>query len=280
VAAVGLLAYAPFDLASRALSRLLTPQTPPALQSAALGALAAQTQPEVGKQLLAGWRTFGPKVRRDCVDALLVNASRLGDLLDAVERGEVGRGEIDRDVKQLLMNHRQSAIARRARGLFEADLPGDRTQVVAAYQPALRAAGSADRGRGVFLKRCSTCHRVGSEGHAVGPDLASTLNKSPADLLMAILDPNREAQPNFVSYTLVTTEGLIHNGIIAAESSASVTLRRAEGKEDQVLRAQIEELVSSGKSLMPEGLEKDIAPAEMADLLAYLKSIGPAAASK
>src|SRR5262249_53239284 len=43
-----------------------------------------------------------------------------------------------------------------------------------------------------------------------------------------------------------------------------------EGKEQVIPRSEIDELVSSGKSLMPEGLEKDISVADMADLLAYL----------
>jgi hypothetical protein len=41
------------------------------------------------------------------------------------------------------------------------------------------------------------------------------------------------------------------------------------------LRGELEELQGSSKSLMPEGLEKDVAPPEVADLLAYLGSIRP-----
>ena len=48
-----------------------------------------------------------------------------------------------------------------------------------------------------------------------------------------ILDPNREAQPNFTAYNLITNDGRVLNGIIVAESSASITLRRAEGKEER-----------------------------------------------
>jgi putative heme-binding domain-containing protein len=93
---------------------------------------------------------------------------------------------------------------------------------------------------------------------------------------VAIVDPNREAQPNYISYTLVTHQGTVHTGIIVAESAAGVTLRRADAREDRVLRSEIEELASTGKSLMPEGLEKDITAAEMADLIAFIKSLRPA----
>jgi hypothetical protein len=58
-----------------------------------------------------------------------------------------------------------------------------------------------------------------------------------------------------------------------AESAAGVTLRRADAKEDRILRTEIEELASTVKSLMPEGLDKDITPSEMADLIAFIKSL-------
>ena len=104
--------------------------------------------------------------------------------------------------------------------------------------------------------------------------MQSVANKSPADLLIAILDPNREAQPNFATYVVETQDGKVLNGLLVAESATSVTLRRAEAKEDVVLRSNIETIVSNGKSLMPEGFEKDVPPAAVADLLAYLKSLG------
>jgi putative heme-binding domain-containing protein len=131
----------------------------------------------------------------------------------------------------------------------------------------------AARGKAAFQKTCINCHKVGDAGHAVGPDLASVANKSPRDLLIALLDPSREAQPNYASYTAVLTDGRIVTGIIAAETASSVTFRRAEGKEDLVLREQIEELKSNGQSLMPVGLEKDVTPQEMADVIAFIKGI-------
>ena len=88
--------------------------------------------------------------------------------------------------------------------------------------------------------------------------------------MIHILDPNREVAPPFVAYSIVTADGRALSGIIAAESDASVTLRRAEGVEETVLRNQIERLESSGLSLMPEGLEKDLTIEDMAHLIALI----------
>jgi putative heme-binding domain-containing protein len=117
---------------------------------------------------------------------------------------------------------------------------------------------------------------MGTVGHQVAPPLASVSNKSSADLLIAILDPSREAQPNFNTYTVVSLQGKIYTGIIVTETANSITLRRAEAKEDVVLRSNIDVLQSSGKSLMPEGLEKDLKPQDIADVIAFIKTIKPA----
>jgi len=94
--------------------------------------------------------------------------------------------------------------------------------------------------------------------------------------LINILDPNREAQPNFMTYTLVTVEGRVLTGIVAAETANTVTLTRAEGKQDIVPRSRIEMLVSNGKSLMPEGLEKELSPRALRDVVAWIKGLKPA----
>ena len=61
--------------------------------------------------------------------------------------------------------------------------------------------------------------------------------------------------------------------MIAAETANSITLKRAEGESDTVLRDQIDELVDTGMSIMPEGLEKQIDTQAMADLLDQLNRV-------
>jgi putative heme-binding domain-containing protein len=91
-------------------------------------------------------------------------------------------------------------------------------------------------------------------------------------VLLNILDPNRDVKPQFLSYVLVTTSGRVLTGMIAAETANSLTIRKPDGVEETVLRLEIEELRGTGLSFMPEGLEKQVDVAAMADLLAYLIS--------
>jgi len=273
ISAIGLLAFADYETASRHLSAFLSPQTPQALGRAAVAALARQDSDKVATLLLSGWRSYTPQLRRDVVDALLSSTGHIAVLLKAVENKRVRHGDLSRDKKQQLVNHPNKTIRRRARKLFGAGLKTDRSRVVAAYRNALNLQGDVKRGRKLFRKNCSVCHRVGDVGHRVAPELASVKNKSPDDLLIAILDPNREAQPNFNVYTVISKQGKIYTGIIAAETASSITLRRAERKEDVILRSNIDRIVSSGKSLMPEGLEKDLSRQDLADVIAFVRTI-------
>src|SRR5205814_7730765 len=129
----------------------------------------------------------------------------------------------------------------------------DRKKVIDDYRPALELQADAARGKAVFQKTCSTCHRLENVGVEVGPDLLSALrNKSREQLLTDILDPSREVDPRYINYMVTTKAGRSFSGMIAAETASSLTLRRAEKAEDTILRNQIDEIVATAKSLMPE----------------------------
>ena len=87
---------------------------------------------------------------------------------------------------------------------------------------------------------------------------------------MAILDPNRAVEEKFIQYVAVTADGRVLTGIIASETGNSITLVTGEGKEEVILREELQSLTRSGISQMPEGLEADLDPQKFADLIAYL----------
>ena len=91
---------------------------------------------------------------------------------------------------------------------------------------------------------------------------------------MNVLDPSRSVESNFRTYQVLTADGKVINGMLAGESANSIRLINTQGKEEQVLREDIEEMNASAKSLMPEGFEASISKQEMADLLAFLNNRG------
>ena len=147
--------------------------------------------------------------------------------------------------------------------------------MVKEYAPALDLKGDIVKGRGVFKKSCAACHKLDGVGFDVGANLLAALpNKSGEDLLVAVFDPNREVDPRYVSYNVVTTDDRVLNGVVAAETLTGITLRRADGKDETILRSNIASLRSTGLSLMPVGLEKELPPQDVADLFAYLRIAG------
>ncbi|MCA9073920.1 MAG: c-type cytochrome [Planctomycetaceae bacterium] len=270
-AAIDLLAYASFERAGAVLGELLNPQTSQRLQLAAIGALNQQAGDQPSQVLVENWESFSPQCRKAAVDAMLSQQTRTSELLQAMTDGDVNPGDLEPADRELLMNHPDEGIREQATKVLGQPASADREEVIAQYESALEQSPNGEQGRAVYKKLCSNCHRLGTEGHAVGPDLASVKNKSARDLLIAILDPNRERQPNYTSYTLLTIDGRVVTGLISAETKASVTLRRAEGKEETVLREDIEVLKSNGVSLMPANLEKELKPEDVAGVVALIR---------
>ena len=115
-----------------------------------------------------------------------------------------------------------------------------------------------------------SCHRAGSEGHLLGPDLNTVKAAGKEKLLESILDPNREVLPQYVAQMIETKAGDSLVGLIAYENAAAITLREAFGKESVVPRTTIQKIQSQKQSIMPEGLEAGMTPQDMADLLEFI----------
>jgi putative heme-binding domain-containing protein len=150
------------------------------------------------------------------------------------------------------------------------EAPGPRAAALAGYRPVLDRPGDPDRGRLIFDRECLACHKLGDLGHSVGPNLAGVRRKTPEEILVSILDPNRETSPEFLEYAIAIDDGRVVTGLVAAETPGSLTIRGREGVEQTILRRNVTEIASTGKSLMPEGFEKTIPQQDMADLIAFL----------
>ena len=229
-------------------------------------------EPDVAEVLIAGWGTFSPSIRSEAAEAIFARKDRLTLLLDALEAGRIRPGDLEPARIKFLLSHPQPEIRARADKLLAGVKLARRGEVVQSHRDVLDLAGDADRGRMAFRKVCAACHKLEGVGHETGADLASVANRGAEFILLNVLDPNREVNPRYLNYVILTTDGRSLSGMISAETANSITLRRAEGATDTVLRAQIDELQSSGLSIMPEGLEKKLSKQDLADVIAYLLS--------
>lgn len=251
------------------LGGLLAPQHPAAIQRAALAGLQRGRGGRVAEILLRGWRSHSPALREGVLETLLSRPEWLEKLLAALETDALAARDIGASYRQRLLLHADAAVRDRAGRLFAA-AQSDRQAVVAGYESVARLNGRVSRGAELFQQHCAVCHRFAGQGNAVGPDLAALTDRSVPALLVAILDPNRNVEEKYLSYTAVTKSGREVSGIITSETGGSLTLRTATGAEELLLRADLTELSCSRLSLMPEGFEHHLDAQAMADLIAYL----------
>jgi putative heme-binding domain-containing protein len=271
--AIRLMGHMPFDQVADDFRGLLEPQQPQEIQLAAVQSLGTISDPRVAALLLEGWERYSPPVRREVLEAAFSRRERVAALLDAVEAGSIKATELDTARHAQLLNYPLKEIKTRAERLFAAQGTPNRKEVIESFRPLLTQTGDAVRGQNVFMKQCATCHRIAGAGQLVGPELTGLRSRSREAILMDMLDPNRALSPNYTNYLVATRDGRVLSGLIASETASSITLRRAEGAEDLLLRRDIESVRATGQSLMPEGLERNMTPEEMVDLIEFLKTV-------
>jgi putative heme-binding domain-containing protein len=268
--AVALLAFGRSAGSEKTLLPLLDAQQPQAVQLAALTSLDRLAPSGLAAALLGRWSSLTPAVRDKVIEVLLKRPERTGGLLSAMEAGAVQRRDLSLMQVVALRQHSDPTFQQRAIKLIGAASEAKRDEVVQRFLPALELRGDNQRGKAVFQQRCQTCHRLGGDGFAVGPDLAGARSGEKEKLLVNILDPNREVPPNYFGYAVDTQEGDSYAGLIVNETASSVTVRQPLGIEVVVPRSQIAKMQASRQSLMPEGLEEGLTHQDLADLVDFI----------
>ncbi|MBE7496475.1 MAG: c-type cytochrome [Verrucomicrobiaceae bacterium] len=229
--------------------------------------LVSKLQPQGGVEfLLEGWDQRTPALRVQILETLLSNDTWTLALLKRPEAKSA-----DAATRARLMKHPKKNIASLAEKVFADSTSATRAAVVEKFKPALKLPGDATRGKTVFASVCISCHKLDGVGLELGPDLRSVAQHDAEKLLNSILDPSAIIEPGFMAYHCTLKSGEQLYGVIATETSASLTLKMAGNLTKSVLRSDVASLKSTGISLMPEGLEAAMTPQSLADLIAYLK---------
>jgi len=276
-AAVGLLVGAPYALLGPTAGELLNARQPLDLQLAAIGALSSVDDPQIVSFLLANFDSYTPKVQTAVINAVFSRQNRLPKLLDAIQEGVVRLSCLDAIRRVQLSENPDAEIRRRAGALLAGQGPGKgRDEVLARYQAALAGPRDTKRGKEVFDEQCAKCHKLQGQGFEVGPDLATVSTRADETLISDILDPSNQLTVGYRNYTVITEDGRIFTGVLAAETATGIVLRREEAAEDTILRKDIDEMAASGQSMMPEELDKEVSPKDLVDLIGYLREVlGP-----
>ncbi|MCA9429257.1 MAG: HEAT repeat domain-containing protein [Candidatus Omnitrophica bacterium] len=262
-----------YDRVSGALSELLTSQSHEALQVAALETLSTYDHPGVGKTIIDHWSQLAPKAKIQALDILMARQDRAMQLLVAIESEEMPGNILDSQRQTLLLGYPDSAVADKAKQIFSTLSTDEDPELYNQYAEAVTLEGDREKGKKIYLERCTQCHIAEGQGQQLGPDWSGLKSNTRETLLTSILYPNRSVDPGFTNYILETVDGDIFTGVLAFSGPNSVVLRRGGAEEDTILRKNIEYLEDTKKSIMPTNLEVGLSPQDMADLLSFIETL-------
>ena len=255
----------------------VTPQSAPELASGMVQALSASRAKGIAVILTERSRSLPPDFLKNSIRVLLSRPQSTLELLDLMEAGKLTISDLQLDQKQALRDHPNATVREKALAIMKSSggVPNsDRQKVLDSFMSITEEAGNAGSGRAMYEKHCAACHKHGDLGVNIGPNLTGMAVHPKHELLLNILDPSRSVESNFRTYSIRTTDGVVLTGMLAGESKTSMEIINALGKKEVILRDDIEELVASQKSLMPEGFEGQMSRVEMRDLLEFLASKG------
>jgi uncharacterized protein len=250
----------------RALAR---PEMPAALQSAIVAALDESGGVEA---IVPAFGTLKREQQTQAFEAMLKRPEATGALLDAVKAGSIDRAIFAPGDVARLRSHPNKQIAKRANDLFKVNNAA-KDAIIAKLVTEVEKPGNAAQGKMLFTAACAICHKLGDIGVAVGPPLDGMGAHGPAELLVHIVDPNREVDPSFWAFNITTKKGETLVGGVTSENSATVTLATQVGVRE-IAKSDIDKRENTRRSLMPEGLDA-LGPEPLRDILAFI--VGDAA---
>jgi len=136
--------------------------------------------------------------------------------------------------------------------------------------------GSAAAGEQLFWNKgaCGQCHRIGTKGTSLGPDLTRVgRQRSLAYLTASLVKPDADITPGYATVTVVTRDGKKITGVERNFDNFSAQFVDLSGKYYSFLREDVTSMTREPRSLMPSTYGTLFSETEMNDLLAYLSSL-------
>lgn len=249
------------------------------LRMAALTALLAYDDASIGARVIAVYGQLNDDVRAAAHTLLASRKAWARQLVEAVDSGSVEIATIPLDVVRKLTIHRDERIAELVSRHWR-DVGGATSEEMQAHiarYSAVLANGRGDpyAGKKLYAQSCGKCHILFGDGGRIGPDLTSYKRDDTLQMLLNVVNPSAEIREGFETVLVITDDGRVATGFRYDEDSRVLVLRGVDGQNITIPRERIEEILPQPKSIMPEGLLKDLTEQQVRDLFAYLRSSQP-----
>ena len=247
---------------------LARPDSPAALQAAII---AAMDEKGSVTELVGNLNGLKAELRTQAFDAILKRPEASLALLAAIQNGKIDPKEIGPGNIARLRTHPNKQVAKQANAMIDKLNPNAKAknELLAQLTPEVEKPGDAVKGKAMFAAACAVCHKLGDLGlRDVGPQLTGMGAHGPAELLVHIVDPNREVDPSFWAWNITTKKGETQAGVIITENQASLTLRNQVG-DFEIKKDDIATRENTRRSLMPDGLDA-LGAETLRDILAFI----------
>ena len=248
----------------------------PTLRDAALQALAAYDDPETPKVVLAAYGGFDINSRRVALNTLAGRLEYARPLAAAVRAGAVPKQDLTAfTVRQLrdLDDPDLNAFVNEVYGVAR-EASADKANEITKFKSFLTdqrlASANPSRGRALFAQVCAQCHTLYGAGGTVGPDLTGSQRANLDYVLQNVVDPSALISHEFQVTLIRTKDKRVVSGIAAELDHAWKVV--TEAGTVLVPKDEVDRVKKSELSMMPEGLLNGRSEAEVADLVAYLRS--------
>jgi putative membrane-bound dehydrogenase-like protein len=260
------------EVASRALSpnSKLTPDFPGQL----LALLSRLDDPKVGTVVLAAYPALDAADRPKAIELLTQRSAWARQLFDHIAASKVNANLLNVNQVQRVLGFKDAeltAVVNKHYGTVRTTRDPNRERLVGQMRTLVRGTkGDPHRGIEVFNRICGQCHKIHGQGQDVGPDITANGRASLEQLLSNVFDPSLVIGVSYQARTVLITDGRIVTGLLVEDSPERVVLKIQGGKLETIARGDVEATKVSELSLMPEGVEKQLQPQEIADLFAFI----------
>lgn len=239
-----------------------------------LAAFGRLDQPEVAAAVLANFDQLEPELQPRAIELLTQRPGWSRDLLTAVAGKKLKRDALNLNQLRRIASFQDESLQKKLAEVYGTIREGrdpQREQFVNRMRDFLQnTPGDPHQGQAAFKKVCAQCHKIHGEGADVGPDITLNGRNNWEQLLSNVFDPSLVVGPGYQARQLVTDDGRVLTGLAVEENEQRVVLKVQGGKIETIPRDQIEAYKVSELSMMPEDLEKQLTPQEIADLMSFL----------
>ncbi len=246
----------------------------PELYSSLIGTLGRLDEPGVAPVLLNAYPNLPPELQPKAAEVLTQRPVWTRALLKSIGAGKIPTTALNvTQIRKLLGSPDDSLVelVEATWGTVREGRDPSREAVIDQIRSYLaEAEGNPVAGRLVFNRLCAQCHQIYGEGQKVGPDLTGNGRGSYEQLLSNVYDPNLVIGAAYQATMIATVDGRVLTGLLEEDNEQRVVLRLQGGEREVIPLDNIEARQISPVSLMPENLEEQTSPQEMADLWAFL----------